>query len=43
MVLLTILDNITLPTLRTVPCSRLDAIASGGNPQDRAASLFPVP
>ncbi|NEP54400.1 MAG: hypothetical protein F6K65_38660 [Moorea sp. SIO3C2] len=26
-----------------VPCSRLDAVAHGGNPQDRAASLFPVP
>ncbi|WP_158517392.1 hypothetical protein [Moorena producens] len=26
-----------------IPCSRLDAVAHGGNPQDRAASLFPVP
>ncbi|WP_293103908.1 hypothetical protein [Moorena sp. SIO3I6] len=26
----------------TVPCSRLHAVAHGGNPQDRAASLFPV-
>ncbi|WP_424102315.1 hypothetical protein [Moorena producens] len=26
-----------------VPCSRLDAVAHGGFPQDRAASLFPVP
>ncbi|NEO14718.1 MULTISPECIES: hypothetical protein [unclassified Moorena] len=25
------------------PYSRLDAIASGGNPQDRAASLLPTP
>ncbi|NEO70657.1 hypothetical protein [Moorena sp. SIO3H5] len=24
-------------------CSRLDAVAHGGNPQDRAASLFPDP
>ncbi|NEQ06648.1 hypothetical protein BJP36_39280 [Moorena producens JHB] len=23
--------------------SRLDAVAHGGNPQDRAASLFPIP
>ncbi|NEQ82807.1 MAG: hypothetical protein F6K26_21975 [Moorea sp. SIO2I5] len=26
-----------------VSYSRLDAIASGGNPQDRAASLLPTP
>ncbi|NEQ87030.1 MAG: hypothetical protein F6K26_45445 [Moorea sp. SIO2I5] len=25
------------------PCSRLDAVAHGGNPQDRAASLLPAP
>ncbi|NEO23333.1 MULTISPECIES: hypothetical protein [unclassified Moorena] len=24
-------------------CSRLDAVAHGGNPQDRAASLLPAP
>ncbi|NEO06559.1 MAG: hypothetical protein F6J98_36080 [Moorea sp. SIO4G2] len=39
MVLLKILDNIILPTLRTVPCSRLDAVAHGGNPQDRLGAL----
>ncbi|NEO42212.1 MAG: hypothetical protein F6J90_40195 [Moorea sp. SIOASIH] len=26
-----------------VPYSRLDAVAHGGNPQDRAASLLPAP
>ncbi|WP_293072902.1 hypothetical protein [Moorena sp. SIO4A5] len=26
-----------------VTCSRLDAVAHGGNPQDRAASLLPAP
>ncbi|WAN68601.1 hypothetical protein BJP36_40210 [Moorena producens JHB] len=26
-----------------VPYSRLDAVAHGGNPQDRAASLLPTP
>ncbi|WP_424097149.1 hypothetical protein [Moorena producens] len=26
-----------------LPYSRLDAVAHGGDPQDRAASLFPVP
>ncbi|NET82899.1 MAG: hypothetical protein F6J94_13485 [Moorea sp. SIO1F2] len=25
------------------PYSRLDAVAHGGNPQDRAASLLPTP
>ncbi|NEO72043.1 hypothetical protein [Moorena sp. SIO3H5] len=41
-----------LPTLPLLPiascllpllCSRLDAVAHGGNPQDRAASLLPAP
>ncbi|NEP35573.1 hypothetical protein [Moorena sp. SIO3B2] len=27
----------------SAPCSRLDAVAHGGNPQDRAASLLPAP
>ncbi|NEO96259.1 MAG: hypothetical protein F6K56_41425 [Moorea sp. SIO3G5] len=30
-------------SLLSLPCSRLDAVAHGGFPQDRAASLFPVP
>ncbi|NEQ04753.1 MULTISPECIES: hypothetical protein [unclassified Moorena] len=29
--------------LLPAPCSRLDAVAHGGNPQDRAASLLPTP
>ncbi|NEO82529.1 hypothetical protein [Moorena sp. SIO4G3] len=28
-------------SLLPAPCSRLDAVAHGGNPQDRAASLLP--
>ncbi|NEO66683.1 MAG: hypothetical protein F6J98_42460, partial [Moorea sp. SIO4G2] len=28
---------------RFFPCSRLDAVAHGGFPQDRAASLLPAP
>ncbi|WP_287248650.1 hypothetical protein [Moorena sp. SIO4E2] len=28
-------------SLFPAPCSRLDAVAHGGNPQDRAASLLP--
>ncbi|WP_158517617.1 hypothetical protein [Moorena producens] len=30
-----------LSYLLPAPCSRLDAVAHGGNPQDRAASLLP--
>ncbi|NEO62888.1 MAG: hypothetical protein F6J98_21590 [Moorea sp. SIO4G2] len=29
--------------LLPAPYSRLDAVAHGGNPQDRAASLLPTP
>ncbi|WP_424101345.1 hypothetical protein [Moorena producens] len=30
-------------SLLPTPYSRLDAVAHGGNPQDRAASLLPTP